>query len=256
MSKELKVRTAFVEKAYDAAGNDWKQRIEKEFRASRFKGSNLDCLQRMVKECFEANRYNYHYLNIDDGDIRVVNIDDKQFYVVVKLPIGNTDWTLSAFDFIRDFLKVANMYDVYPAHDPKVTKEISKKIPWDVERYIPISVTFNNQPEDKQEFLITSEEFVKEAYDAACADWKKLIAAEFPELFKTEEKYPLGTRLMIHLSSGEEECMIAGIGEKAYVFCVNNGNVWTSSRHMNIVHRKVSYTELSLYIGSTPFHIL
>lgn len=255
MSKELKVRTAFVKKAYDAADDHWKQRIEKEFPAS-FKESNFDCLKRMVKECFEANRYNYHYLNINDGDIRVVDIDDKQFYVVVKLPIGNTDWTLSAFDFIRDFLKVANMYDAYPAHDPKVTKEISKSIEWYVERYIPISVTFNNQPEDKQEFLTTSEEFVKEAYDAACEGWKSRITAEFPELFKVEKTYPLGTRLIIDPLSGEEEFMIAGIGEKAYAICVRDGRVWSSLNPMEIVEGRVSHTEVLSYVCSRPFDIL
>ena len=98
--------------------------------------------------------------------------------------------------------------------------------------------------------------FVEKAYDAAGTDWKKLIAAEFPELFKVEKTYPLGTRLMIDMHNGDEEFMIAGIGGKGYAIHIKDGNVWSSSRYMNINNLSVSHTEVSSYIGSTPFHIL
>lgn len=265
MSKELKVRTAFVKKAYDAADADWKLRIQKEF-PELFKESNLDCLQNMVKECFHANKAKYSFLSWNDGDIRVVNINDQQFYVVVKLPSGhNTEWTLSSFEFIHDFLEYLkdSQFDgkAFPYHSASATKEISKSIDWSVERYIPIYVLFTNRTKTianpGQEFLTTSEEFVKEAYVAACKGWKSNIAAEFPKLFKVEKTYPLGTRLMIDiLSSEEEEFMIAGIGGKAYAICIKDGRVWSSLAPMEIVNGRVSYTEVSSYIGYTPFHIL
>lgn len=99
--------------------------------------------------------------------------------------------------------------------------------------------------------------FVEKAYEAACKDWKKLIAAEFPELFKVEKTYLLGTRLMIaSLSSEEEEFMIASIAGKAYAICIKDGMVWSSIKYMKIVNGTVSHTEVSSYVGYTPFHIL
>lgn len=264
MSKELKVRTAFVKKAYVAADADWTLRIQKEFPAL-FKESNFDCLKRMVKECFHANKAKYSFLSWIDGDIKVVNVDNKQFYVVVKLPFGyNTKWTLSSFEFIHDFLEYLkdSQFDgnAYPYHRASATKEISKSIDWYVERYIPIYVSFTSEAKiianPGQEFLTTSEEFVKEAYDAACEGWKSRITAEFPELFKVEKTYPLGTRLMIQLLGGEEEFMIAGIGGKGYAICIKDGRVWSSLNPMEIVEGRVSHTEVLSYVGHTPFHIL
>ena len=58
------------------------------------------------------------------------------------------------------------------------------------------------------------------------------------------------------MCNGEEEFMIAAIGDKAYVISVRDGIVWSSKKHMQFDDGKVSYTELSLYISPATYQIL
>jgi hypothetical protein len=257
MSK-LQLSRKFVQEAYNVANSYWKDRITKEF-PKLLRSLSLEELWGMVLECYKLNRKDYidfpYSINID-----VVPADGPNFHVAVRLPGANVDWTLSAFAFIRHFVEYMKDKKIhtYPSHYNETVKAVSEKLGWNSSRCLLMYVQHPSIElyVDGKELLETSEEFVKEAHKAACDAWRKKIEEKFPELFKTEKTYPLGTRLMIDMCNGDEEFMLAAINGKAYAFCVGDGIVWSSDRHMKIVDRRVSHTELSLYLTSTPFHIL
>jgi hypothetical protein len=106
----------------------------------------------------------------------------------------------------------------------------------------------------KKELTVPSE-FVRQAHEAACSEWKLKIEKQFPELFKVEE-YPIGTRVMLSLCEGNSEFILASLKGDAYLIQLSSGIVWTSTKLMKIVDNKVSHSELKRYLNTTPFRIL
>ena len=264
MSK-LQLSRKFVQEAYNVANSYWKDRITKEF-PKLLRSLSFEELWGMVIECYKLNRKDYidfpYSINIE-----VVPADGPNFYVAVRLPGANVDWTLSAFAFIRHFVEYMKdkKIHIYPNHYAKDIEKVSKKLGWESSRCLLMYV---QRPSieldvDDKELFETSEEFVKEAHKAACNDWKKKIEEQLPEVFEDEKTFPIGTRLIINLSDGDEEFMIVAIDGKAYAICVNDGMLWSNSS-MNVVNpriglsnkARVSLSELQKHINPTSFHIL
>jgi hypothetical protein len=255
MSK-LQLSRKFVQEAYNAADSNWKDRITKEF-PKLLQSFILEELGGMVLECYKLNKKDY--TDFTFSYISIVPADDTNFHVAVKLPNANIDWTLSAFAFIRHFveyMKAKGIY-TYPRHCNESVKEVSEKLGWDSSRCLLIYVqpsTWGLVVDDKELFE-TSEEFVREAYKATYKDWKNKIEEQFPELFKTEKTYPLGTRVRINSSLGNDEYILVAIQDKSYLINIVSGKPWDVI-HMNLVDRKVTYSQLEKYVETCPFHIL
>jgi hypothetical protein len=256
MSK-LQLSRKFVQEAYDVANSNWKDKIIKEF-PKLLQSSTLAKLKEMTLECYKVNSLFYKSFSFYE-DIKIVPADAYDFYVAVKLPGANIDWTLSAFAFIRHFveyMKTKGIY-TYPVHYNEAVKAMSEKLSWPLSEFLLIYVKSPSSglDVDDKELFETSEEFVKEAHKAACKDWKKKIEEQFPELFKTEKTYPIGTRLIINLTNSNEEFMIVGIDGKAYAVSVNDGMLW-SNLSMDVVNLRVSLSELQKHIKPISFQIL
>jgi hypothetical protein len=263
MSK-LQLSRKFVQEAYNAANSEWKPRITKEF-PKLLQSPTLEKLEEMALDCYKLNRKDYKDFSF--SEIRIVPADGPNFYVAVRLPGANIDWTLSAFAFIRHFVEYmkAKKIHTYPWHYNESVKAVSEKLGWSLSKCLLIYVErpLSGLDVDDKELFETSEEFVKEAHKAACDAWRKKIEEQLPELFEAEKTFPIGTRLIINLIAGDEEFMIVGIDGKAYAICVNNGMVWSSSS-MNVVNpriglsnkARVSLSELQKHINPISFHIL
>jgi hypothetical protein len=261
MSK-LQLSRKFVQEAYNAANSEWKPRITKEF-PKLLQSLTLEQLQAMALDCYKLNRKDYKDFSF--SEIRIVPADGCNFYVAVRLPGANIDWTLSAFDFIRHFVKYMKDKKIhtYPRHYNESVKAVSEKLGWESSKCLLIYVQASEcrLDVDDKELFETSEEFVRKAHKAACDSWKKKIEEQLPELFEAEKTFPIGTRLIIKLITGDEEFMIVAIDKKAYAICVNDGMLWSNSS-MNVVNPridlsdKVSLSELQKHINPTSFHIL
>lgn len=100
--------------------------------------------------------------------------------------------------------------------------------------------------------VTVSVDFVKQAHNAACGEWKRKIEKEFPSLF--EEKYRAGTRISITTEhSDTSEYLLVNIGTKAYLNNLENGNVWHSDA-MDYSEAYVTEKQLDKYIlGSNAY---
>jgi hypothetical protein len=255
MSK-LQLSRKFVQEAYYAANSEWKVRITKEF-PKLFQSFTLAKLKEMVFECYKLNRKDY----IDffySVDIEVVPADGPNFYVAVRLPEANINWTFSAFAFIRHFVEYMKDKEThnYPIHHNKDVKAVSEKLGWESSGCLLIYVQPSISTVDDKELFETSEEFVKEAHKEACHDWKKKIEEQFPELFEAEKTFPIGTIVIIGISLVDEEYILAGIQNKGYLISIIDGKPWDDENCMNIVDAKVTYSQLEKYVDNAPFQIL
>lgn len=101
------------------------------------------------------------------------------------------------------------------------------------------------------EKVTVSVDFVKQAHNAACGEWKRKIEKEFPSLF--EEKYRAGTRISIITIHDTSEYLLVNIGTKAYLNSLKNGNVWHSDA-MDYSEGYVTEKQLDKYIlGSNEY---
>jgi hypothetical protein len=95
--KKLTVREEFLLEAHKAACADWKLKIEKEF-PSLFRSKLESYLHEFGTVAYDAMSLVYHAKIVKEADYD---------YVLIPLPNGNTDWTLSAWDYAKRLIKSA-----------------------------------------------------------------------------------------------------------------------------------------------------
>jgi len=259
MSKKLQVKREFVLEAYHVADSNWRDKINKEF-PKLFKPIILEELGGIALECYKLNQKNNNHFSFSEH-IRIVPVDSPNFFVAVKLPEANIEWSLSAFAFIRDFIEYMKAKEIhaFPLHSTRDVKEVSDKLGWSLSGCLLIYVahpTTSVLAVDGKELLETSEEFVREAHKAACDGWKKKIEHELIELFEDEKTYSIGTRVVIHGVLRNEEFILISIQDKSYLICIRDGKPWNSENYMNIVHNQVTHSQLKKYVDISSFHIL
>ena len=106
-----------------------------------------------------------------------------------------------------------------------------------------------------------SEEFVLEAHEAACLEWKESIEKQFPELFESKKIYPIGTKVLINTTtSGTQEYMLVDVESRGYLIHTRHGNTWAGKEFMNIIgvpsNDGVTYSEIEKYVGPISFKIV
>jgi hypothetical protein len=97
MNKILVISEEFLRQAHSAACADWKLKIEKEF-PSVFKSKLESYLHEFGTAVYDAVSLVYHAKIVKDADYD---------YVLIPLPNGNADWTLSAWDYAKRLIKSA-----------------------------------------------------------------------------------------------------------------------------------------------------
>jgi hypothetical protein len=256
--RELTVPSEFVRNAYNAASAEWKIQLKKEI-PEMCDSLAIGELEKMALECYTYNKKNYAAFSYC-GNIKAVRTASGDLYVAVQIPNANTEWTLSAYAFVRDFVDYMKIKELiaYPKFYKSTFEELSSKLGWDF--FVPVYVKSPEVGAIYDDYKISAE-FVLEAHEAACAEWKAKIEKQFPELFKSKKIYPIGTKVLISTTtSGTQEYMLVDIGSRGYLVHTKNGNTWAGKEFMNIIgvpsNDGVAYSEIEKYVGITSFDIV
>jgi len=200
MKKEttVKVDGKFILEVYNDACKVWKTNIERAFPEIFSKNENT--IEGAVEKVG----------NIVYGNS--VSIEGE--FVKVPIPNANKEWTLAAFDYVKEF--VTQYPESYPVHN-----SLYDGIDLDVKNFIYIKFENSKKPsaldfKDLKDFYTVDVDFILNGFKEADFSLKKKLEAKFPTLFKLPMQVAVDS-VGTHVYNPEYKVLTEIIGGYDYV---------------------------------------
>jgi hypothetical protein len=163
------------------------------------------------------------------------------------------EWVANVIEAVVVILKADHSTDIYSALDYPLhhTLEMVKyKGSFHRDVYprfkeLLLQSTIVKPKEEPMKVYIVSEEFIKEAHEAACSTWKSKLEKQFPEAFP--KTYKIGDRF--NKVDNRYEYMLACTGNDNHVTMINisTGDRFSDEYQVNCI-RNITETELTLLV--------